>query len=429
MAKGDGSVTEVKTKEGNSYRPKKWRVCVSFGFDPVTKKRDQVVKIVTGTKADANKKRDEIKRNREAGILSDGYKMTFSDFSERWLTSRKESDQLAEATINEDKTIVSLFNSFIGHVKLQDITPTMIENVLSETKRKRGGLSGTTMSKYYKKMKQILADAEFKGLILRNPCSRVKAPKKNKPDRKPLDAEQFSIFSALVDQELQAAISDFEAKEERRESRNKSEGRTRIDGLANISSLQAVKADIETGARLGEILATTWGHVSFRGLYMDIQQSITAKGTIKPPKSESGFRKIFVTREYMRELKSWQKLQRKLLLALGIEQTENTPVFCSNVGGFINPPNFEHWFKKLKERIGFPDLRFHELRHTQATQLIENGANIKTVQARLGHSSASTTLDFYAHASTEKDKEAAEIISAIARRKPKETPIIAIKTA
>lgn len=429
MAKGDGSIREVKTKDGKSYRPKKWRVCVSFGFDPIAKKREQVVRIVTGTKADAQKKRDEIRREREAGVSSDGYKLTFEEFSKQWLTTRKQSNQLSEATLSEEDTQVSLINSLIGQIKLQDITPATIESVLSAIRERNSGLSGTTMNKYYKKIKQILDDAEFKGLILRNPCARVKAPKKDKPNRKSLDAKQLSNFSSFVEQELEQAIEGLIDKEERQESRNKIDSRSRVEGISNISGLYAVKTDIATGARLGEILALDWSCVDFDELYIDIHQSLTAKGKLKAPKSESGYRKVFITSSLMKELESWKTLQEKLLLTLGVKQTEHTPIFCSNVGTFINPPNFEHWFKKLKAKAGFPDLRFHELRHTQATQLLENGASIKTVQARLGHASASTTLDFYVHPSSEKDKEAAEIISSIINYKPKETPIISVKTA
>ena len=66
--------------------------------------------------------------------------------------------------------------------------------------------------------------------------------------------------------------------------------------------------------------------------------------------------------------------------------------------------------KKPKRSIHYEGLKFHELRHTQATLLLASGEDIKTVQARLGHSKASTTLDMYAHAIPEKDKECAKMI-------------------
>ena len=55
----------------------------------------------------------------------------------------------------------------------------------------------------------------------------------------------------------------------------------------------------------------------------------------------------------------------------------------------------------------------HELRHTQATQLLGNNVDVKTVAARLGHKKASTTLNIYSHAIPENDENAADLIGSI----------------
>ena len=62
----------------------------------------------------------------------------------------------------------------------------------------------------------------------------------------------------------------------------------------------------------------------------------------------------------------------------------------------------------------------HELRHTQATLLLANGVDVKTVQTRLGHTSASITLDWYAHAIPEKDHEAVDLLGSLLAAKPEE---------
>ncbi|MDR3052412.1 MAG: tyrosine-type recombinase/integrase [Coriobacteriales bacterium] len=69
--------------------------------------------------------------------------------------------------------------------------------------------------------------------------------------------------------------------------------------------------------------------------------------------------------------------------------------------------------KQVKVKKHYVGLKFHELRHTQATLLIANGVDVKTVQERLGHARASTTLDFYAHADEERDRQAASLFSDI----------------
>ena len=65
---------------------------------------------------------------------------------------------------------------------------------------------------------------------------------------------------------------------------------------------------------------------------------------------------------------------------------------------------------KHVKRRGYRGYNFHELRHTQATLLIGSGADINTVQHRLGHSTASLTMDIYAHAIAQNDRDAADTI-------------------
>ena len=67
-----------------------------------------------------------------------------------------------------------------------------------------------------------------------------------------------------------------------------------------------------------------------------------------------------------------------------------------------NPDNHVTVYKRFKDivrELGFPECRFHDLRHTFATVSLENGDSIKTVQANLGHATASFTMAKYAHVS------------------------------
>ena len=68
---------------------------------------------------------------------------------------------------------------------------------------------------------------------------------------------------------------------------------------------------------------------------------------------------------------------------------------------------------KRYRRSGYKGYNLHELRHTQATVLIGSGADIKTVQNRLGHSRASHTMNIYAHAIEQNDRESADTIGRV----------------
>ncbi|MEG0015188.1 MAG: tyrosine-type recombinase/integrase [Gordonibacter sp.] len=78
---------------------------------------------------------------------------------------------------------------------------------------------------------------------------------------------------------------------------------------------------------------------------------------------------------------------------------------------------------------GFEGLKFHELRHTQATHLLASGVDVKTVQERLGHASAMMTLDQNSHAIPENDRKAADLIGELFLMRSKATPIVEVKTA
>ena len=106
------------------------------------------------------------------------------------------------------------------------------------------------------------------------------------------------------------------------------------------------------------------------------------------------------------------------LVKIGVTQTGKTPVCCSDTGGWYRIDNFEHWWSVWRKEHGFEGLKFHKLRHTQATQLLANGVDVKTVQTRLGHANVSITLGRYAHAILEKDHEAADLLGSLLAAKP-----------
>ena len=62
-----------------------------------------------------------------------------------------------------------------------------------------------------------------------------------------------------------------------------------------------------------------------------------------------------------------------------------------------NPTAIHRRFKLILERSGCKNIRFHDLRHTFATMALENGMDVKTLSDMIGHISAETTLNIYAH--------------------------------
>ncbi|NMA62360.1 MAG: site-specific integrase, partial [Firmicutes bacterium] len=89
-------------------------------------------------------------------------------------------------------------------------------------------------------------------------------------------------------------------------------------------------------------------------------------------------------------------------------------VFTKDDGGPLQINNFaQRSFVDLIEKAGVKKIRFHDLRHTCATLLLENDVNPKIVQERLGHSDIAMTLNRYSHVTPTMQDEAASILGGV----------------
>ena len=95
------------------------------------------------------------------------------------------------------------------------------------------------------------------------------------------------------------------------------------------------------------------------------------------------------------------------LRAGGFWDNEWNLVFTNEIGGHLCHHTVYKHFKKIVKELGLPDVRFHDMRHTYAVISIQNGDDIKTVQANVGHATAAFTLDVYGHVSQRMQKESA----------------------
>jgi integrase len=114
------------------------------------------------------------------------------------------------------------------------------------------------------------------------------------------------------------------------------------------------------------------------------------------------------------ELKQRKEKQAEELTELKITQTQETLVCARYDGEPVLPSSVTHEFvKAIRKLPNLPRVRFHDLRHSHATQLLMAGIHPKIAQERLGHSTISTTLDLYSHATdTMQDDAAAKLDTA-----------------
>lgn len=86
-------------------------------------------------------------------------------------------------------------------------------------------------------------------------------------------------------------------------------------------------------------------------------------------------------------------------LKYGVHYTDSDHVCVKECGSNITPTVVKYNTSKMKDKLNI-EFNFHSLRHTHATMLMENGAKVKDIQARLGHSRSSITSTFIPHPSS-----------------------------
>ncbi|MCR2038281.1 tyrosine-type recombinase/integrase [Adlercreutzia caecimuris] len=408
MAKAIGNGSIIEKARGV------WEVQVSLGRDPITGKYPRKSRTVRGTKAEARRVRDQIRRELEDGLKVEADKVTLRQFSKEFIAAKRASGKASRHTIDRDEAKLNFMCEMLGDMPLKSIDARTVETLYREIRKRREAqgrrCGNTTLHSYHVILKALMRKAVDYDLISRNPCDRVDAPPVDKASRKGLPTEDAAILLAHINAEEKRAVNSLIEKEGRQRDWGASEDRSYLLGMRDVCYILAVRVGLATGMRLGEVLAITWGAADFERSQISVAQSLGPDMLPKVPKTEAGRRTVAVDAVTMAHLKAWKALQADLLDDLCLTVDDTTPAFCSATGGWLDKSNFQRWWRVFRENAGFPTLKFHELRHTQATQLLANGIDLKTIQSRLGHAKASITLDFYAHAVPENDEKAARLI-------------------
>lgn len=167
-----------------------------------------------------------------------------------------------------------------------------------------------------------------------------------------------------------------------------------------------------TGMRIGEICALKWGNINLEERLIYVQHTLqriyiknqnhqsTSYVTMTSPKSLASIRSIPITMtltEFLRHFYEQNKVS-----------AEDYLLTCS--AQYIEPRSYENYYKKILRQAGIADIRFHGLRHTFATRLIEHGADYKIVSELLGHQSVTTTLHLYVHPQITQKRRCVELL-------------------
>jgi integrase len=176
-----------------------------------------------------------------------------------------------------------------------------------------------------------------------------------------------------------------------------------------------------TGMRLGEVLALRWGHLDLDRKVIQVREALEetkAHGIrFKAPKTKAGRRDITLPDLLVETLRDFRKEQLELRIKLGVGRLPDDALLFTRLDGALpSQKRFSKAWSDLANQIEMPDVAFHNLRHTHASQLIDEGVDIVTISKRLGHAKPDITLRIYAHLFRKDDGKAAAAINAALNR-------------
>lgn len=424
---GNGSVSP-EMRNGEPVRDS-WRVCISLGVEEYTdgngnvrKRRRKVQRTVHGSLDDARRVCKQLSADYEV-IEPNSATMTFADACAAWAESMKIANTCSAVKLKDYKTMMEQVACKLGNVPLVEIKKQDVEGALAAIAAERKP-SQRRQRERFQTVKRIFEYCIDSGWLVRNPCRGMKTPRVTEQvNRRSLTKEEAARLRACLDRDELAAYEDFDAKEQRQAKWGNTFKRSKLLGLSHISGLVAVRLMLATGCRRGEAMGLTWGHVDFKKKQITIAQSLNAQMILKSPKTKKGIRTLAIDSDTMEHLRKWKEFQARALHLVmvedsegkkhPVEQTEKTHVCCNCVGGMYDPTKLEEWWREYRGTISFDTLKLHELRHTAATLALGCGMPVKDVQARLGHASASLTLDIYGHAIPANDQAIADLMGAI----------------
>lgn len=337
-----------------------------------TKWKSTGIKAIKGNKKKAETKKEEIRQKFQEEINSDNIDnedMLFIDYMKKWL--KMISASVEPTTLNGYKGVINgRMTDYFQNKKitLQNIKPKHIQEfyqyLLDE------GLSGNTVKHYHANIRKALQYAMKTDIILSNPADKVDLPK----------------------------IEEYKPK-----FYTSDEVKTLLNEVIGTKLEIPVMIDCFYGFRRSEVIGLKWSAIDFENDTITIDHTITqSNGKLiirDKTKTKSSKRTLPlepIVKSFLIELKEKQE-KNKELCGDSYNKDYLEYICVDNCGNIIRPDYVTETFLKLLKRKNLKIIRFHDLRHTCASILLKNGANMKEIQAWLGHSNYNTTANLYAH--------------------------------
>ena len=173
-----------------------------------------------------------------------------------------------------------------------------------------------------------------------------------------------------------------------------------------------VMLTLSLGLRRGELIALRWENVDLSKGIIHICENrvdgLDGKVVTKAPKSQAGIRDLPLSPSLISMLNKHKIEFSKKQLKYAVGYNNDDFVICQHNGNPYKPFSFTKKFRTLLKQNNLRHIRFHDLRHTNASIMLSQGISPKVAQQRLGHSDFSTTMNIYSHVMKSMEIEAAQ---------------------
>jgi len=311
--------------------------------------------------------------------LRDDSPEKFRDYTERWIDTYARV-HLKESTIREYSSVIKHhLNPVFGNLAITEITREAIKRLIAE--KIKAGLSRGTIRNIIAPLREMLNHAVEDGILPSNPATRIGRFYRGKIEQ---EAKKFDYLNR---EELAHLL--------------------RITEESYPNYYPLILCAARTGMRQGELFALQWGDIDFEGRFIEVRRSFH-KGQVSSPKS-GRVRRVDMSKQLTQVLMGLRDIRLAEMALKGKDLEPTALVFCNRDGGYLDSGHFySRVWQPLLRKAGLRHIRFHDLRHTYASLLIQQGESLAYIRDQLGHYSIQMTVDIYGHLVPGANREAVD---------------------